>query len=506
MKPGFGPGKRCEGDPFDRMGLPSRTHLVTDACHRSIPVVHLYLWHLKFFAGRGIREVSNTLTKETVHTSCTVLLTEDTWLVEIRLGRSKWRIRELTRSIAAWFHFEDLMERHPHVTLYGPFEVPAAMSGRDVLAVIGDCARGYEPVSFTIDGWELRQGMHGSVIAFTVRPSDELQVLTRAISRALYPLTGSMNAWDGTPEKKWFHVTIANRMDPGVAERSFSLMNGTFQPPPGEPPGILGRITRLFRPEENEPHPPRFTPPLLDETGLRITVMRGQHIFAEYDFGENRWIMNGHEHDSISWQRTVQAYRYHAGLELQDPAGSPADAIFVISDLHLGHANIIRYCSRPFLFSDPGEMDHVLIKNWNYTVSPRTRVYHLGDLRYGRDAHPAGYYKKRLHGEITWISGNHDEDSGTTSVQLDYGGRQFLLIHDPADAPPDFPGWVIYGHHHNNNLNDYPYLDFVHRRINVSAEVIGYIPVSLDELSRTITRQEQSGILTPLLLRYHYVP
>ena len=42
--------------------------------------------------------------------------------------------------------------------------------------------------------------------------------------------------------------------------------------------------------------------------------------------------------------------------------------------LHLGHANIIRYCSRPFLFADPGEMDRVLIRNWNRTAGPGSRI------------------------------------------------------------------------------------------------------------------------------------
>lgn len=436
-----------------------------------------------------------------------MLLTEDTWLVEIRLGRTKWRIRELTQSVATACHIGDLMERHPHVTLYGPFSVPEPMNGRDILAIIGGCVHNYDPVSFTIDGWELRQGMHGSVIAFSVHPSGELQAMTAEISRALYPVLGSMNAWDETPEKKWFHVTIANRMDPAVADRSFSQLTGTLMPLPDEKTGFFTMIKRLFRAPEKRSPPSRFSSPLLDETGLRITVMRGQQIFAEYDLIEKRWIMNGHEHDSISWQRTVQAFRYHAGLELQDPSPSPQDAVFVISDLHLGHANIIRYCSRPFLFSDPDEMDHVLIKNWNYTISPRARVYHLGDLRYGRTAPSPAYYKKRLHGEITYISGNHDDGQpGIVSDLLEYGGQQFLLIHNPSDAPPEFPGWIIHGHHHNNDLREYPYIDFVHRRVNVSAEVIGYIPVSLEEIARVITEREASGDVTPILVRYRYVP
>ena len=96
------------------------------------------------------------------------------------------------------------------------------------------------------------------------------------------------------------------------------------------------------------------------------------------------------------------------GLNEQIPCPRPDD-IFLIADLHLGHANIIRYCSRPFLVSDVREMDHVLIKNWNYTISSLNRIYYLGDLRYGKDALSALQYRRKLKGCITFIQGNHDD-------------------------------------------------------------------------------------------------
>ncbi len=76
---------------------------------------------------------------------------------------------------------------------------------------------------------------------------------------------------------------------------------------------------------------------------------------------------------------------------------------------------------------------------------------------------------------------------------LDYGGFRFLLVHDPADTQTEFDGWVIHGHHHNNDLRHYPFIDFEHRRINVSAEVIGYIPVNLKDICRSHTRPYVPG-------------
>ncbi|WP_258934193.1 hypothetical protein [Nesterenkonia pannonica] len=49
---------------------------------------------------------------------------------------------------------------------------------------------------------------------------------------------------------------------------------------------------------------------------------------------------------------------------------------FFTSDHHFGHANIIRYCDRPF--ADVAEMDEAMIDRWNETVSPDDEVWVLG--------------------------------------------------------------------------------------------------------------------------------
>ena len=51
--------------------------------------------------------------------------------------------------------------------------------------------------------------------------------------------------------------------------------------------------------------------------------------------------------------------------------------IYFTSDLHLGHANIIRHCNRPF--SSVVEMDETLIKNWNMRVHPDDTGYVLNE-------------------------------------------------------------------------------------------------------------------------------
>jgi len=53
-------------------------------------------------------------------------------------------------------------------------------------------------------------------------------------------------------------------------------------------------------------------------------------------------------------------------------------SVFVTADHHFGHANIIRFCSRPF--ANVTEMDQSMIDAWNAVVGPEDTVYHLGDF------------------------------------------------------------------------------------------------------------------------------
>ena len=436
---------------------------------------------------------------------------DDIYLIEIRLSRTKWRIRETISYIGRLFSLEPYLERHPHVTLFGPLTLNEGVSCRQFLDTIGRVAAGFDPTPFTIDGWETREGMHGSVIAFPVRPSESLKKLTSSISDELSSLVHSHNTWDAQPAGKWFHVTVANYLNPTMGLSVFSELTAYGQEMKEQgrsSPGILSLVTSLIQRFLTGRKGHAVRPVTLDETGLRITVMQGEAIIAEYDLLKKRWITGDHRHTSKSWQKTLALFRQQSGFELSDPQLSHPDDIFLIADLHLGHANIIRYCSRPFLVSDVREMDHVLIKNWNYTISPLNRVYYLGDLRYGKDALSALQYRKKLKGCITFIEGNHDDPElgAVPRVMLKYRGFTFLLVHDPVSAPEEFDGWIIHGHHHNNDLRHYPFIDFEHRRINVSAEVIGYVPENLNTLCTILEDHISRGDTTPILLNYPYIP
>ena len=435
---------------------------------------------------------------------------ETTYLVEIRLGLTKWRICQTVREISCRYPVDEFIEKHPHITLFGPFVLREGITSRILLDILGSVAGRFDPVRFRIDGWDRKEGMHGNVIAFRVIPSSSLRDLTRAVAEALSPLTESLIVWDATPDRKWFHVTIANRLQKPVADAVYSGLSGLKTDDTGSKPSdhnILLKIRQWLRTSLLQDPGRNITPPLLDESGLRVTVMQDAEILAEYDFLTKEWMTGDFSHKSGSWQRTLSRYRHAAGFELKDPIVPRTEDIFFIADLHLGHANIIRYCSRPFLSADSEEMDHVLVKNWNYSIMPENTVYFLGDLCYGKKAWEMFEYRKKLKGRILFIRGNHDTDelTVTRSAVLEQEGIHFFLVHDPVDAPGDFDGWVIHGHHHNNDLRHFPFVDFRNRRINVSAEVIGYVPVTLREICSVIKRGESTGGTDHILLRYPHV-
>lgn len=151
-------------------------------------------------------------------------------------------------------------------------------------------------------------------------------------------------------------------------------------------------------------------------------------------------------------------------------------SIFTISDLHLGHRNIIRYCRRPFSCVD--EMDQALIRAWNRTITPLDTVIFCGDLSLSRQGHPREYLR-RLNGTKVMVRGNHDRQlcGPIDGLHLHYADLELFFVHRPDSnaIPADFDGWIVHGHVHDNA----PFFCPETRRINVSCEVIGYRPVSL---------------------------
>lgn len=134
--------------------------------------------------------------------------------------------------------------------------------------------------------------------------------------------------------------------------------------------------------------------------------------------------------------------------------------IFYISDLHLGHGNVIRFDGRPF--ADLNEMFHTLRDNWNSVVGKDDMVYILGDFIWDKEPFWANTVRQ-FNGHKVLIRGNHDPkeysretralfDGITDYLEITDNQRHVIMSHYPI---PCFKGdyndtsYMLYGHVHN---------------------------------------------------------
>lgn len=133
---------------------------------------------------------------------------------------------------------------------------------------------------------------------------------------------------------------------------------------------------------------------------------------------------------------------------------------YYISDLHIGHKNVIEFDGRPF--TDENEMLEALVANWNARVRDKDTVYILGDFIWGKESGWADVVR-RFRGKKVLVRGNHDPKTFTPETAARFVGiydyleitdapYKVVLCHYPLLAyVHDFSakGVMVYGHVHN---------------------------------------------------------
>jgi len=189
---------------------------------------------------------------------------------------------------------------------------------------------------------------------------------------------------------------------------------------------------------------------------------------------------------------------------------------YFTADQHFGHQNIIRYCGRPF--HSVGEMNAVLVANWNAVVGPHDTVHVLGDVAMGRREESMPLIG-RLAGHKILYPGNHDRcwyghgeralrleqeylDAGFDEIRqgplaMTVGNREVLVCHLPYQGdsgeteryarfrPIDQGMWLLHGHVHEKWRQQ-------GRRINVGVDVWDFTPVAEEVIARLV-----DGTLVP---------
>jgi len=161
-------------------------------------------------------------------------------------------------------------------------------------------------------------------------------------------------------------------------------------------------------------------------------------------------------------------------------------ATLFTSDTHFGHANIIKYCNRPFVSS--WEMDKELVRRWNLVTKPEDTIYHLGDFAFGRDASQEYISKlaKQLNGTIHLIVGNHEKLAKSipwrfASIkdydEIEVEGQRIILFHYGMRTwHHDLRGaWHLYGHSHNG-------LPSFGKSLDIGVDCWDFAPVPFNDL------------------------
>lgn len=166
---------------------------------------------------------------------------------------------------------------------------------------------------------------------------------------------------------------------------------------------------------------------------------------------------------------------------------NPGQNIWLWSDLHFGHNNIIKFSKRPYL--DTVEMDEALIQNFKNAVGPDDVSIWVGDVSF-RGTEQTKRILHRLPGYKILVVGNHDIekkkrikpmtfDEVHIVYNLQIGETKVAFTHYPMDNLP--VDWVnVHGHVHVGGHHADEVETTTH--INVNCEFWDYKPIEFQKI------------------------
>lgn len=173
--------------------------------------------------------------------------------------------------------------------------------------------------------------------------------------------------------------------------------------------------------------------------------------------------------------------------------------IYVTSDTHFNHKNIIYYCHESRDFDTVEAMNEAIVENWNAVVSPDDIVYHVGDCFMGQ-IETVEEYGSKLNGEIHIVPGNHDTKNRISEMEklgwiienkvsyLDYNDISFIMIHErPEEMHGDSANIILYGHVH-----DAAQKGLVNWTYHVGVDTNDLTPVNLDDICREVEKAKDN--------------
>jgi calcineurin-like phosphoesterase family protein len=173
------------------------------------------------------------------------------------------------------------------------------------------------------------------------------------------------------------------------------------------------------------------------------------------------------------------------------------------ADFHFGHANIIRYCGRPF--ASAAEMDAAILDSLNAAVAPDDTLYFLGDFCMGIPANQylaaATEYRRRIRcRNVHLIWGNHDRRvpgfaelfaSAHDLLEVRLGGRLLVLCHYAMrvwNKSHTGKSCQLYGHDHGRLPELRGQLTF-----DIGVDCWGFSPLSLEQVDEVLDHKRTGG-------------
>ncbi|MCQ2751974.1 MAG: hypothetical protein MJ189_02595 [Coriobacteriales bacterium] len=164
---------------------------------------------------------------------------------------------------------------------------------------------------------------------------------------------------------------------------------------------------------------------------------------------------------------------------------------FYTSDLHFGHANIIKLANRRF--NDIDEMNACLINNINSRVSADDELYILGDFSYKISKEDVIAFRNQLNCKnIYLIYGNHDHNYDDSDVftwcgdykTLNTDQGKIIMFHYPILEWDQYFEHSLHLHGHQHNHGDYnlKMREEGLLRYDVGVDAHDYFPVSEEEI------------------------
>lgn len=174
--------------------------------------------------------------------------------------------------------------------------------------------------------------------------------------------------------------------------------------------------------------------------------------------------------------------------------------VWVWSDIHLGHKNIIKYTAPHRPYASVEQMNESLITNYFAVVKPGDIVIWGGDIGF-MSVNNINAILDTLHGYNVWIVGNHDLHRDGTVYDLSFHERhlckvvdivepdgfkyQIWITHYPMDNVPR--GVVnLHGHIHQNQANAW--------NINMCVEHTNCSPMNMREVCSRARRYLETQI------------